>query len=318
MSNALGIWPVRREAERLAERLAEQLTATLVRPWEGEGSQKARFRAQFGEHSHWVLIMAAGIAARFVQGLLKDKHRDPAVVVLDEAGRYAIPLSGGHEAGANALAYRIANAIGAVPVVTTATEAIKPFVVGIGCRKGVHEAKIERAVRHALGLCVSGTRSEEASEHEQGTLREKLPHLRALGLLASYADDGSSSDDPALGNRGVSRAREYGGSGQPVGSPSEFSRIRELVTVDLKAGEPGLVAFSRRYGIPLRVIARHQVETRSWVTRPSEWVRQSVGLDGVCEPCALIACGRGRLIVPKTALDGVAVAVVEDDLGVAE
>lgn len=255
MSHALGIWPVRSEAERLAQSLAQQLGAELFRPWERQETPKAQFQAQFGQHSHWVLIMATGIATRFVDGLLRDKHHDPAVVVLDEAGRYAIPLLGGHEAGANSLAYRVANAVGAVPVVTTATEALKPLVVGIGCRKGVEEEKVVRAVRHAIGLSGRQTRSADA----------------------------------------------------------EFSRVRELVTIDLKANEPGLLAFSQRYAIPLRVIARHQIEARSWVTQPSEWVRQSVGLDGVCEPCALIACGRGKLVVPKTALDGVAVAVVEDD-----
>jgi cobalt-precorrin 5A hydrolase len=249
VSNALGIWPVRVEAERLAQRIAQQLDAELFRPWEREEVPKAQFQVQFTQHSHWVLIMATGIATRFVEGLLRDKHHDPAVVVLDEAGRYAIPLLGGHEAGANALAYRVANAVGAIPVVTTATEATKPFVVGIGCRKGVGEEQLTRAIRHALGLC--------------------------------------GRDD--------------------------LSCVRELVTVDLKANEPGLVALSQRYGIPLRVVARHQIEARPWVTKPSEWVRQSVGLDGVCEPCALIACGRGRLVVPKTTLDGVAVAVVEDD-----
>ena len=47
-------------------------------------------------------------------------------------------------------------------------------------------------------------------------------------------------------------------------------------------------------------------------TEASAWVQQNVGLPGVCEPCALIASPRGRLIVPKTALRGVTVAVVED------
>jgi cobalt-precorrin 5A hydrolase len=82
--------------------------------------------------------------------------------------------------------------------------------------------------------------------------------------------------------------------------------------VDLKAQEPALVSLSRAHGIPLRVIGKHQIEGRAWLTRASEWVRHSVGLDGVCEPCALIACTRGRLVVPKTTLDGVAVAVVAD------
>lgn len=259
MNDTLGIWPVRLEALGLAERLAQQLGGELFRSWQQTETQKAQFQAAFGQRSHWILIMATGIATRFLDGLMQDKHRDPAVVVLDEAGRYAIALLGGHEAGANALAYQVANTVGAIPVVTTATEAIKPLVVGIGCRKGVAEEQITRAVLHALAL---------------------------------------------LGKRRGNDCETW--------DTRELSRVRELVTVDLKANEPALVSFSRRHGIPLRVIARHQIEGRPWVTRPSEWVRQSVGLDGVCEPCALIACGRGRLVVPKTTLEGIAVAVVED------
>ena len=244
----LGVWPVRVEAERLAEALAQRLEGDLFRPWEREESQKSQFEALFRQRAQWVLVMATGIATRFVDGLLQDKHQDPAVVVVDEAGRYAVALVGGHEGGANALAYRVANAVGAVPVVTTATEATKALVVGVGCRKGVSEEQIERAIQHAL-------------EHGAGAL----------------------------------------------------SAVREIATVDLKAEEPGLLAFTQRHGIPLRIITKQQIEVRAWVGRPSEWVRQSVGLDGVCEPCALIASPRGRLAVPKTTLDGVAVAIVEDE-----
>ncbi len=247
MTGAIGVWPVRVEAGGLGERLARELPGELFRPWDESGSQKAIFRERFALHSQWVLIMAAGIAARFIDGLLQDKHHDPAVVVIDEAARYAIALVGGHKGGANALAYRVANVVGATPVVTTATEATRPLVVGIGCRRGASADQIEAAILHALKLRAS------------------------------------------------------------------LAQVRELVTVDLKAGEPGLLTLSQRAGIPLRIIARHQIETRAWVTKPSEWVRQSIGLDGVCEPCALIACPRGRLVVPKTTLDGVAVAVVEDD-----
>jgi cobalt-precorrin 5A hydrolase len=263
----LGIWAVRMEAEKLGEVLAERLGGELIRPWRQAESQKVQFREQFGQRSHWVLVMATGIATRFVDGLLQDKHQDPAVVVLDEAGRYAVALVGGHEGGANALSYRVANAVGAIPVVTTATEAMKSLVVGIGCRRGVSEQQIERAVLHALA--------------QRG----------GAGPGAGAGQDGGEGGDAGL------------------------AEVRELATVDLKANEPGLLSFSQRHGIPLRVIARHQIEGRSWVSQPSEWVRQSVGLDGVCEPCALIASTRGRLVVPKTALDGVAVAIVADEWG---
>jgi len=99
-----------------------------------------------------VLIMAAGIATRFLSGLPNNKLSDPAVVVLDEAARHAVPLLGGHEGGANTLAYRIARITGATPVITTATEALKALTLGIGCRKGMHAERIQRAVEHALDL----------------------------------------------------------------------------------------------------------------------------------------------------------------------
>lgn len=261
----VGIWPVRVEAEALAQQLKTLFGGTLYRPWLQPGlPQKAQFAAAYGatvptagtvgsaasatavpRHTQWIVIGASGIALRFLNGLIKDKHTDPAVVLLDEAARFAISLLAGHEGGANRLAYKVANAVGAVPVVTTATEALKPLVIGIGCRKGTPVESIEAAVLLAL-------------------------------------------------------------DGRPLG------HVREIATIDLKAEEPGLLAFCAAHDIALRVLTRQTVAARAWVGKPSAWVREQVGLDGVCEPCALIACNRGILLVPKTTLDGVAVAVAQD------
>jgi cobalt-precorrin 5A hydrolase len=62
----------------------------------------------------------------------------------------------------------------------------------------------------------------------------------------------------------------------------------------------------------LRIIPRALIQERPWITSASAWVREKVGVDGVCEPCALLATFRGRLILPKTAFNGVAVAIVEE------
>ncbi|ASF46622.1 cobalamin biosynthesis protein [Methylovulum psychrotolerans] len=248
MNGELGIWLVRPASEALAERLRQQLGGVLYRPWQQSGQpQQALFAQAYRQHRQWLMLAASGIAVRFLDGLSHDKHSDPAVVVIDEAGRFAVSLLAGHEGGANRLAYRAANVLGAVPVITTATEALKPLVVGIGCRKDVGVAQISAAVQQALGL-------------------------RAI------------------------------------------IEIRELVTIDLKAQEQGLLEFCQHYDLPLRVLASETVAAREWLTQPSEWVQQNIGLAGVCEPCALIASPRGRLIVPKTALAGVAVAIVEDTL----
>lgn len=242
-----GIWLVRASAQALGGHLAQRLGATLYRPWlTPEVAHVQQFAAHFPAHQEWVMVGATGIAVRFLQGLLRDKHSDPALVLLDEAARFAVALLGGHEAGANRLSYRVANACGAVPVVTTATEALKPLVLGIGCRKDATAAQIDAAVLLALGA-------------------------------------------------------------------RSIAQVREVATVDLKANEAGLLAFCAANDLPLRVLSHQSLAARGWTTAPSAWVRARVGLDGVCEPCALIASPRGQLVVPKTTQDGVAVAVASDE-----
>jgi cobalt-precorrin 5A hydrolase len=243
----VGLWPVRAEAEPLAMKLQQAIGGVVYRPWLTQVSQKAQFAQCYRERRCWVLIMATGIAVRFISGLPEDKKTDPAVVVVDEAGRYSISLLGGHEGGGNALAYRVAKLVGSTPVVTTATEALKPLVLGIGCRKGVSANIIEQEVVRAL-------------------------------------------QDRSL------------------------NEVREVATIDLKADEPGLLQFCERHALPLRIFTRQQVAAHAYVTQESEWVQKNIGLPGVCEPCALLASPRGRLIVAKQKGNGVALALVEDGL----
>jgi cobalt-precorrin 5A hydrolase/precorrin-3B C17-methyltransferase len=96
-----------------------------------------------------VFICATGIAVRAIGPLAKDKTRDPAVIVCDEHGKFAISLLSGHAGGANLLAQSVASAIGAMPVVTTASDSMpsepKNIALGIGCRRGATAADIERA-----------------------------------------------------------------------------------------------------------------------------------------------------------------------------
>lgn len=78
-----------------------------------------------------VAIVSLGAMVRLMAPHLKDKEQDPGVVVLDEAGRYAIPVLAGHLGGANALAGHIARALGALPVLTTASDARETLAVDL-------------------------------------------------------------------------------------------------------------------------------------------------------------------------------------------
>jgi cobalt-precorrin 5A hydrolase len=104
----------------------------------------------FSLYEGLVYIAPCGVAARAIAPLIKHKTQDPAVVVVDVGGRYAISLLSGHEGGANNLALRIANCLGAEPVISTTTEAVKTLIVGIGCRRNVESRAIVNAVMEGL------------------------------------------------------------------------------------------------------------------------------------------------------------------------
>ncbi len=104
------------------------------------------------KHKNLIFIMAAGIVVRTIASLIKDKKTDPAVVVLDEKGKYAISLLSGHIGGANQLANDIANFLGGHSVITSAQLYLRPknLIIGIGCNKGTSANEIENSIKTVL------------------------------------------------------------------------------------------------------------------------------------------------------------------------
>ena len=131
-SNRIAIWALTREGARLGRRMRRLLTESHLFLGEGAGDtveKEFRFerlgdalQAHFHCYDGHVFIMATGIVIRSVAHLLQHKTKDPAVVVVDECGQHAISLLSGHLGGANALARRIGEGMGARPVITTATD----------------------------------------------------------------------------------------------------------------------------------------------------------------------------------------------------
>ena len=155
----------------------------------------------FGHYRHLALIMAAGIAVRLIASELRDKHQDPGVVVVDDAGSFSVSLLSGHEGGANELARKVASLIGAQPVVTTASElsetVIYPprsLVLGIGCHRGTRADEIEQAAFQLLLDCLLDygvVNHDEAADVVCVLLDDLFPEIKYVhasppSLLSEY------------------------------------------------------------------------------------------------------------------------------------
>jgi cobalt-precorrin 5A hydrolase len=92
-----------------------------------------------------------------------------------------------------------------------------------------------------------------------------------------------------------------------------IDEVLSVATLDSKAREPGLLAFCARHALPLQAFSRAQIASAPAGPTPSATVRAHAGVDGVCEPCALLAAPAGRLITPKRVRDGVTVAIASFD-----
>ena len=118
------------------------------------GKTGEQIPALFANFDGIVAVVSLGAVVRLIAPHLGNKEIDPAVVVVDEAGKFAIPILSGHLGGANALAGRIARELGAIPVLTTASDSRQTLAVDLLGRElgWVFEATHDELVRASAAV----------------------------------------------------------------------------------------------------------------------------------------------------------------------
>ncbi|PWI19214.1 precorrin-3B C(17)-methyltransferase [Streptomyces sp. Act143] len=266
-----------------------------------EGPVGDAVRAAFAECEQLVCFLATGAVVRLVAPLLGDKASDPGVVCVDEGGRFAVSLVGGHGGGANELAGEVGELLGAMPVVTTATDAVGlPGLDTLGFPVEGDVAAVSRALLDgepvalaaelawplpALKVTAEGARTVRVTDRLVAPAEGEVV-LRPPSLVVGV---GASRGAPVEEVLGLVRdaLRDAGLSARSVA---------ELATVDAKAGEPGIVEAAARLGVP---VVTHSAEELAAVEvpNPSDAPLAAVGTPSVAEAAAL-ATG-GELLVPK-------------------
>ncbi|WP_069773851.1 precorrin-3B C(17)-methyltransferase [Streptomyces sp. LUP30] len=262
-------------------------------------------RRAFAECEQLVCFLATGAVVRLVAPLLSDKASDPGVVCVDEAGRFAVSLVGGHGGGANELAVSVGGLLGAEPVVTTATDAVGiPGLDTLGLPVEGDVAGVTRALLDGEPV---------ALDVEVAWPLPPLPfaaRVRTPGMPAVRLTD--RAVEPAEGEVLVRPPSLVVGVGASRGVPVDEvldlvegalrdaglspRSLAELATVDAKRDEPGIVAAAARLGVPVVTYPAEEL-TKVEVPNPSDAPLAAVGTPSVAEASALVR--GGELLVAK-------------------
>ncbi len=283
--------------------------------------------AQFHSQNALLFIGASGIAVRAIAPYVKDKLEDPAVLVMDEAGRFVIPLLSGHYGGANELAEKLAERLGATAVLTTATDVNGLFAVDVFARKNNLIICNRNGIKAVSSAVLAGERVTMAIA---GDHQEKLP-VELTRVLYPPADRVSVVVSPYRKDAGRAELQlcpraYYIGIGcrrgkllseieDAVEKQLQKAGIRRealaaLASIDLKMREPGLLQLAEKYHLPFQTYSQEELKRIPGEFTASFFVQEQVGVDNVCERAALAASGEGgRLLIRKYAENGITVAM---------
>lgn len=276
-----------------------------------------------------LFVGACGIAVRGIAGHVCDKLSDAPVLVMDEAGRFVIPLLSGHYGGANELAKLLAERLCAMPVITTATDVNGLFAVDvfarknglcIGNREGIARVSAKLLRGERITMAVSGAYEGEppaevallpyppegdvdvlVAPEEPAGFRAELWLVPRCIVLGMGCKKGKGETE-----LGTFARRALEGRGLPV------QAVTTLASIDRKAAEEGFLAFAKAQGITFCTYPAATLAAVAGEFPASAFVEAQVGVDNVCERAAMCAAGEGaKLLLPKTAQDGMTVAVAE-------
>lgn len=272
-----------------------------------------------------IFICACGIAVRTISPYIATKTSDPAVIVIDDSGKFVIPVLSGHIGGANCLAEILAGELKAVPVITTATDTggkFSPDSFAMENSLVIKDIEVSKIIA-----------SEILDNKKIGLISDckykNIPHEITLNK--------KEHTGIYIGIRGIKPfpvtlqlipKNIIVGVGCKRGTPCEIiekrineslisagispERIAGLATIDIKSDETGIIEYCKKNKLIPEFYTAEELMAVSGEFTVSDFVLKTTGTDNVCERCAVKS--GGKLIMRKNSGCGVTVAVAEKDL----
>ncbi len=287
-----------------------------------EDSLKEELKKAFNKYQFLVFIMASGIVVRMIKDLIKSKDIDPAIVVIDEKGQFVYSLLSGHLGGANNLAKEISEIIGAVPVISTASDVTNKIAVDTIAMEIDGQIKNLKEATKVTSLIVND---------------EKVNLLLPNNLIINNKN--SSAGAIIISNRNKIEISQIYPKNLVVGigckKETEFNdlldallnlfekcnlsrkSIKHFATVDLKKDEEAIKKLADFFHKKLLIVDRDEIGKIEDNFVGSDFVKEQIGVKAVSAPCAYLTSNKqGDFIVEKEIYKGITISIYEEDLEV--
>lgn len=275
-----------------------------------------------------IFISSTGIAVRAIAPFLEGKDKDPGVVVVDLASKYAINILGGHLGGGNELTLKVSEILGADPIITTATDnlgIIAPDVLAKGNNLIIEDLKKAKYIASLLVDKKSVGIKDDYNIIELSKGYEKVPELRenCIWITNKLKDNSINKElnyskilklinkNIVLGI-GCRRGTSYEKLDEFINNSLmkyniDARAVAAIVSVDVKANEEGIIKLAKKLNCPFKTFKREKIKTVQDKYDKSEFVLKTLGITAVCEPCVDLA--GAKVIISKIKHEGMTLAI---------
>ena len=313
------------QGKKIVEKIQENLGGKI----ESKQNFKTSVQEDFKNYDALVFVMATGIVIRVIADLLIAKHKDPAVIVLDQQGKFVISLLSGHLGGANALACQIAEILNAMPVITTATDIENIIAFDIFAKNNNLIIENLENLKYISSAMLEYQKITVYSdfllqEFDNIIIKNNLP---AQVIISDKILEFQAYLEKMLILRpkslvigiGCKKNISFENLESCVLELLELKKlsilsVAKIASIKLKQYEPAILKLCETYHLELEIIPDEKIRACKAKFETSEFVEKITGLPSVAEACSYLGSDCGEVLTGKIKFSGITLAICRKKL----